>query len=109
MQAQSVEWHHADSSLPLIHRLARVRHSLSHDDISRLAAAAHGFVGADLAALCNEAAMAALRRVIAAGPDALGREEGLVVGLGDFQVAETRVKPSALREVAVEVPQVRAS
>ena len=29
-----------------------------------LAAAAHGFVGADLAAICDEAAMAALRRII---------------------------------------------
>ena len=42
-----------------------VRHCLAEADIDALAAAAHGFVGADLAAICDEAAMAALRRVIA--------------------------------------------
>lgn len=43
-----------------------MRHCLAEEDIDTLAAAAHGFVGADLAAICDEAAMAALRRVIAA-------------------------------------------
>ena len=38
---------------------------MAEEDIDALAAAAHGFVGADLAAICDEAAMAALRRVIA--------------------------------------------
>ena len=46
-------------------KLRRLKHSLSDDQVASLAAAAHGFVGADLAALCNEAAMAALRRIIA--------------------------------------------
>lgn len=49
-------------------KLKAVRHSLGEEDIDALAAAAHGFVGADLAAICQEAAMAALRRVIAASP-----------------------------------------
>lgn len=47
-------------------KLKAVRHSLTEEDIDALAAATHGFVGADLAAICQEAAMAALRRVIAA-------------------------------------------
>ncbi|DBA80088.1 TPA: hypothetical protein ACH3X2_007576 [Trebouxia sp. C0005] len=47
-------------------KLKAVRHCLAEEDIDALAAAAHGFVGADLAAICDEAAMAALRRVIAA-------------------------------------------
>lgn len=42
-----------------------MRHCLADKDIDALAAAAHGFVGADLAAVCDEAAMAALRRIIA--------------------------------------------
>lgn len=42
-----------------------MRHSLEEEDIDALAAAAHGFVSADLAAVCDEAAMAALRRIIA--------------------------------------------
>ena len=47
-------------------KLKAVRHCLAEEDVDALAAAAHGFVGADLAAICDEAAMAALRRVIAA-------------------------------------------
>ncbi|KAA6418217.1 MAG: Cam interacting protein [Trebouxia sp. A1-2] len=47
-------------------KLKAVRHCLAEEDIDALAAAAHGFVGADLAAICDEAAMAALRRVIVA-------------------------------------------
>ncbi|KAL0025898.1 hypothetical protein WJX77_000494 [Trebouxia sp. C0004] len=47
-------------------KLKAVRHCLAEEDIDALAAAAHGFVGADLTAICDEAAMAALRRVIAA-------------------------------------------
>jgi SpoVK/Ycf46/Vps4 family AAA+-type ATPase len=72
--------------------------------VDDLAAAAHGFVGADLTALCNEAAMAALRRAIRSaevGPSSI------FVGWDDFTAAKTVVRPSALREVAVEVPQVR--
>ena len=47
-------------------KLKAVRHCLAEEDVDALAAVAHGFVGADLAAICDEAAMAALRRVIAA-------------------------------------------
>lgn len=39
-------------------------HSLSNIEIQSLASSTHGFVGADLTALCNEAAMNALRRYI---------------------------------------------
>lgn len=52
-------------------KVKQLRHTLTEEDIHALAAAAHGFVGADLAAICNEAAMAALRRHIkTAGGDA---------------------------------------
>lgn len=39
-------------------------HSLTKSQIETLARKTHGFVGADLAFLCNEAAMSALRRHI---------------------------------------------
>lgn len=44
--------------------LCRMDHSLSNKEIEDLASDTHGFVGADLAALCNEAAMTTLRRYI---------------------------------------------
>jgi AAA family ATPase len=48
----------------LHHLLTGVHHSLSSEEVESLAFATHGFVGADLAALCNEAALSALRRYI---------------------------------------------
>jgi transitional endoplasmic reticulum ATPase len=75
-------------------------------DLAQLSTATHGHVGADLAALCREAGMAALRRdgAMAAGrtPD-LGT---LQVEAGDFETALREVMPTALREVFVEIPDV---
>jgi hypothetical protein len=77
--------------------------------VAELADAAHGFVPADLGALCNEAALAALRRLQHCSHKGGGLLEGaseLCVTMADFTAAEIRVRPSAMREVAVEVPKV---
>jgi SpoVK/Ycf46/Vps4 family AAA+-type ATPase len=66
-----------------------------------VADAAHGFVGADLAALCSEAAMVRLRRQVVQ-TDA----NAMTVTRTDFEAAETRVRPSGLREINLEVPKV---
>jgi transitional endoplasmic reticulum ATPase len=80
-------------------------------DLGQLAASAHGFTGADVAALCREAAMAALRRVLPAldaGMASLSPEQLLAVhvAMEDFIAALHEVEPSALRELLVEVPEV---
>jgi transitional endoplasmic reticulum ATPase len=80
-------------------------------DLEHLAAITHGFVGADVEALCREAAMICLRRILpeidfasAQIPyDALMKLE---VHMGDFLEALREVEPSAIREVFVEVPEV---
>lgn len=80
-------------------------------DLERLSRVTHGFVGADMEALCREAAMSALRRVI---PDCTCRIEELAdidilqmeVTMDDFLGALKEVEPSAIREVFVEVPDV---
>jgi transitional endoplasmic reticulum ATPase len=87
---------------------------LSKDvNLKELAAVTHGFVGADLAALAKEAAMIVLRRVL---PDLkydkeepLPKEilEKLFISKKDFRDSLKVVRPSALREVLVEVPNVR--
>ncbi len=81
-------------------------------DLGELAGATHGFTGADLNALCTEAAMAALRRQLPGlerGSAAISHETlmAMEVGMGDFTDALAEVEPSGLREVAVEVPNVR--
>jgi transitional endoplasmic reticulum ATPase len=80
--------------------------------MGHLAEITHGFVGADLEALCREAAMICLRRIMPEIDFALARipyEQlaKLEVGKEDFLDALREVEPSAMREVFVEVPDVR--
>lgn len=76
-----------------------------------LADITHGFVGADIEALCKEAAMHALRKVLPeinieeeVPPEVIDRLE---VAREDFYEALKNVEPSAMREVFIEIPQVR--
>lgn len=48
----------------LLNLLSEMENSLSDMQIQQLATVTHGFVGADLAALCNEAALVCLRRYV---------------------------------------------
>ncbi|HDI12596.1 MAG TPA: AAA family ATPase, partial [Hadesarchaea archaeon] len=81
-------------------------------DLEHYANVTHGFVGADLEALAKEAAMNALRRILPEikleekiiPPEVL---EKLQVTKEDFDNALKMVEPSAMREVLVEVPDVR--
>jgi transitional endoplasmic reticulum ATPase len=80
-------------------------------DLHHLAAITHGFVGADLEALCREAAMLCLRRLLPAIDLASGQVpyetlRSLEVRMSDFEGALREVEPSAIREVFVEVPDV---
>jgi transitional endoplasmic reticulum ATPase len=82
-------------------------------NLKELAEKTYGYVGADLEMLAKEAAMHALRRVI---PDLsnlkdkeLPREvlEKLIVTKEDFDYAMQKVEPSAMREILVEIPNVK--
>lgn len=80
-------------------------------DLDRLAEMAHGFTGADLAALCREAAMLAVRRRLTAltSDDRTVAHEALAsidLTMADCMEAIGEIEPSALREVFVEVPNV---
>ncbi len=93
-----------------------VRHKLIDHLLDELADRTHGFVGADLAALAREAAMAALRRLMKEGKidfevETIPKEvlEELRVTRRDFYEALKMVEPSALREVLLEIPNVRWS
>jgi transitional endoplasmic reticulum ATPase len=83
------------------------------DDVvlSELANITHGFVGADLAALCREAAMNALRKIlpeIDLEQQTIPQEvlENLFVTKDDFMESLKSISPSALREVFIEVPDI---
>ena len=81
-------------------------------DMAVVASVTHGFVGADLEALCREAAMNCLRRILpdidfAAQQIPYHLLTRLEVQMADFRAAMREVEPSAIREVLVEVPHVK--
>ncbi len=81
-------------------------------NLDQLAAITHGFVGADLEAFCREAAMICLRRILpeidfSSGQIPYAALKKLEVHMADFTEALREVEPSAIREVFVEVPDVR--
>ncbi|TME61734.1 MAG: CDC48 family AAA ATPase [Chloroflexi bacterium] len=85
--------------------------ALANDiDFPRLAQLTPGFVGADLEALCREAAMIALRRVL----PHIDYQRGYIpyetlvnlnITMADFQAALREIEPSTTREVYVEVSE----
>ncbi|CAL0322909.1 unnamed protein product [Lupinus luteus] len=150
----------------LLTLLSEVDHSLSESQIEHLATVTHGFVGADLAALCNEAALICIRHyanfkkncdvshniteqpvqpammngatdsqdhsetssdsdmsvasnlvstscmmgmsseIMEVIHDSSKEECTLEVSFEDFQKARIKIRPSAMREVILEVPKV---
>jgi transitional endoplasmic reticulum ATPase len=80
-------------------------------NLNSISKVTHGFVGADLEAVCREAAMKSLRNVL---PE-INLEESKIpvetlnkikIKPEDFDTALKEVQPSALREVYVESPNV---
>jgi transitional endoplasmic reticulum ATPase len=81
-------------------------------DLKKFADVTHGFVGADLASLTKEAAMVVLRRLLPElrlkEDEPISKEflEKLKISPDDFIEALKTVRPSAMREVLVEVPNI---
>jgi transitional endoplasmic reticulum ATPase len=80
-------------------------------DLEQAAAETHGHVGADLAALCSEAAIQQIREkmdLIDLEDDTIDAEvlDSLAVTMENFRFAMGKSTPSALRETVVEVPNV---
>ncbi|KAJ6380763.1 hypothetical protein OIU77_029628 [Salix suchowensis] len=141
--------------LDILHTLlSEMKHSVSDTQLKQLAMATHGFVGADLAALCNEAALDQIAQqgqetcrgdsadsassstshlhvslenlssscldgdvseitdniengIFACSKEDFFMEEALLnIVSEDFEMARMKVRPSAMREVILEVPKV---
>jgi transitional endoplasmic reticulum ATPase len=80
-------------------------------DLKQIAKTTHGFVGADLEILTKEAAMRSLRRIlpdIDLDQDKISAEllQKIKITSSDFRDALKEVRPSALREVLVQVPNI---
>ena len=80
-------------------------------DLKAISKITHGFVGADLEALSKEAAMRSLRRVmpeIDFDQEKIPQEilQKIVITNEDFRDSLKEVRPSALREVLIQTPNV---
>jgi len=82
-------------------------------DLEKIAGITYGFVGADLASLAKEAAMNVLRKVLPKikmdEEEEIPKEilENLKITKKDFSEALKSVRPSAMREVLVETPNIK--
>ncbi|MGQ9719825.1 MAG: CDC48 family AAA ATPase [Candidatus Jordarchaeum sp.] len=81
-------------------------------NLDELANRTHGYVGADIAALARESAMHRLRQVlpeINLEEETIPQEtlEKLVVDQNDFEEAMKMVHPTTMREVMLEIPNVK--
>ncbi|KAJ3170878.1 hypothetical protein HK101_011308 [Irineochytrium annulatum] len=91
--------------------LSKIPHSLTPSDISDVAASTHGFVGADLSAICREAGLRTIARLTAEKENRFAPLEGLEkldlrLTREDVIAARATVRPSSMREVLIEVPKV---
>jgi len=80
-------------------------------NLKQISKTTHGFVGADLEVLSKEAAMRSLRRIlpeIDLDEDKISSEilQKIEITSNDFREALKEVRPSALREVQVQIPDV---
>lgn len=80
-------------------------------NLEKLADKTHGYVGADLEGLTKEAAMSVIRRVIPEYKEAEELDEKvfekLIVKKKDFDEGFKMVQPSAMREVLIDVPDIK--
>ena len=79
-------------------------------DLEKIAEKTIGYTGADIAALVKESALNRIRKILPKidldKPVPKDILENLKVSMADFEEALARIKPSALREVIVEIPNV---
>merc|ERR1719408_256692 len=93
-------------------RLEILRIHTKNVKLEEIAANTHGFVGADLAQLCTEAALTCIREkmdLIDLEEETIDAEilDSMAVTQDHFQSAMGQCNPSSLRETVVEVPNVK--
>ncbi|XP_076765948.1 ATPase family gene 2 protein homolog A isoform X4 [Xylocopa sonorina] len=86
--------------------LSKIPNTLSSEDIRNVAFVTHGFVGADLYGLCSQAILNAVKRQQKTNTIS---DISSKVTLSDLDHALCTTKPSAMKEVLIEVPSVRWS
>ncbi|KAI0276798.1 AAA family ATPase [Russula aff. rugulosa BPL654] len=88
--------------------LAKTPHIITQSELHATASRAHGYVGADLAAVVREAGTLAIKRFSSSSPTQLSAETAHLTA-ADLVAALPTVRPSALRAHAISTPPVRFS
>lgn len=80
---------------------------LDNVNFELLAERTPGLVGADLKALCQAAVKIALKKVVPSFEDNVAEDLEVIVGQQDFEYALNEIKPSSLRSLEIELPNVK--
>jgi len=77
--------------------LEGVNHELSESELQELSLITHGFVGSDLVSLCSEASLEC------------SKQTSVTLNFSNFKMALRKARPSAMREVQIEVKLISFS
>lgn len=81
-------------------KINKAKYNLKEDEIKLIASKTHGYVGADLISLCREAIIKAVTRGLS------DKSSDTLMTYSDMDEALSEVRPSAMREVLLEMPKV---
>ncbi|KAJ3811060.1 P-loop containing nucleoside triphosphate hydrolase protein [Lentinula aff. lateritia] len=90
--------------------LSKTPHDIALEDLRAVASKAHGYVGADLAAVVREAGTLSIKRWLSSpsgNPE--NKQEMPLITLSDIMISLPTIRPSAMRSLFVETPPVRYS
>ncbi|CAO3643202.1 unnamed protein product [Cunninghamella echinulata] len=94
----------SDSRLSILTTIMNsIPNNLSKQELDILASQSHGYVGADLAAVCREAGLKCIKRNAHLDMQDISV---LQVNMEDMKNAMGEIRPSAMREILLEVPKV---
>jgi len=79
-----------------------MKHELNDSDLQYLASVTHGYVGADLSALCKEAGLMFMKEIL----KEVDHQGELKISMKHFKNSLCNVQPSALKAMTVDVPKV---
>ncbi|CAJ0759880.1 5395_t:CDS:10, partial [Entrophospora sp. SA101] len=100
-------------SLILQTLLKDIPSSLTIDEIESFSSKLHGYVGADLSAICREAGLKVIKNRVRNNIDGNDEDnnnkndkDDIKITLKDLEDAMLKVRPSAMREIILEIPKV---
>jgi AAA family ATPase len=91
--------------------LKYIPNNVNNEHLEQINSKLHGYVGADIAAVCREAGLNVIKRVQEvlgsdASDEAVANDERLIILYEDLVIGMSKIRPSVIREITIEVPKV---